>query len=77
MATRRRVLKKSRLREIRLDEGLSISQLARWAGVSTATIRDMEQEKRQVQEVTKHRIVNGLNENPRKKRVYKITDIFP
>lgn len=76
MITAKASRKSSRLKEIRLAEALTKSELARRAGLSVSAITDAENGTRNTAEVTKHKILNALNENTRKKRQYRLEDIF-
>ena len=49
------------LREKRLQAGLKISELVRAANVCARTISDIEKGKRRGNEVTRRKILNGLN----------------
>ena len=57
---------KSRLRELREREGLTATELARLSDVSTRTIKRLEKlddpAREQVTEVTKYKVINGLND---------------
>lgn len=64
------------LRKIRLELGLTITQLAGLSGVSTATIGRVERENKIVSDLTKNRIVNGLNKVATKKEII-LEQIFP
>jgi len=67
---------KNRLFEIRTNEGLKITELSRFSGVSDKTIRDLEKEKIASTKVTRRKIVNGLNKNPYKSKTWKYEEIF-
>ena len=65
------------LRVIRSEEGLKITELAQLSDVSTKTITSIEYRNRNVSPEMKHRVVKGLNQNPRKVKQYKYSDVFP
>lgn len=67
----------NRLREIREQEGLTITRLAVLAGVSAKTISRMENGSRSVAPTTKGLIIKGLNKIPDRLREYTLEDIFP
>lgn len=69
----------SQLRMIRVAEGLSQAELAKLSGISAATISDIENGKKSPRDLTKHRLINGLNTNPKKIREgnYVVEDAFP
>jgi transcriptional regulator with XRE-family HTH domain len=66
----------NRLRQLRIAEGLTVAELSRYAGINEKTIRDIEKGRRQGSEVTKWKILNGLNKNPRKSKVWQYNEIF-
>ena len=68
---------KNRLKEVRLEEGLPKAELARLAGVSVNTIRNIEANDHHARLETKHKIVNGINRNPDKTRTYALEYVFP
>ena len=51
------------LRRLRVSQGLTQKQLCNLTGVSSATIRGIETQTRNVSAVLKHRIVNALNKH--------------
>ena len=67
---------RNKLYEIRTNEGLKITELARLSGVSDKTIRDLEKDKITSTQVTRRKIVNGLNRNPDKSKTWKYEEIF-
>ncbi len=67
---------KNRLREVRENEGLAITELSRLSGVSEKTIRYIENGERSGTRVTKNKIINGLNRNLQSKNNWKYEDIF-
>ena len=69
--------KKNRLKEIRTSEGLTIAELAGKGGVSEKTDRIAEDGDSAVKDVTKHKIVNGLNQNPDRTQHCQFEEIFP
>jgi len=71
-------MKSNRLREIRIKEGVTITELARVSKVSQKVISETERHLRDPRLEIKHRILKGLNEirgqsNP----PYSFEDIFP
>ena len=69
---------KNRLKEVRISEGITISSLSRASNVSAKVISETERLLRDPREVTKSKILNGLNKltNGRSKK-YSFDDIFP
>lgn len=67
----------NRLKEIREQEGLTITKLAVLAGVSAKTISRLENGSRNVAPATKGSIIKGLNKIPDKLREYTLEDVFP
>jgi DNA-binding XRE family transcriptional regulator len=65
------------LKEARQHEGLKVTQLQGHAGVSTAAIRNTENGTYNHTVELKHRMVNGLNANPRHTKVWTFEEIFP
>ncbi len=68
---------KNRLKEVRISEGITISSLSRASNVSAKVISETERLLRDPREVTKSKILNGLNKltNGRAKK-YSFDDIF-
>lgn len=68
----------SRLKEIRISLGLTITALSKAANVSTKIISQTERRLTNPTQVTKHKIIKGLNEmqSPKAKQL-KYEDIFP
>jgi len=66
----------NKLRDIRENEGLTTSELSRLSGVSDKTIRYIENGENLGKRVTKQKIINGLNSNPRKNKTWRYKDIF-
>lgn len=64
------------LRIIRTNEGLKITELDRLSGVSDKTIRDIENGKISSTQVTKQKIIKGLNSNPSRSKHYTYEEIF-
>lgn len=64
---------------MRVKEGLEIVDLARLAGLSERTVSGIERGKGSPKDVTLHRILNALNDNPkrRRKEEYTFEEIFP
>ena len=54
-------MKENRLKERRIAEGLTITELAHFANISTKVISQTERLLKNPTEVTKRKIVNGLN----------------
>ena len=69
---------KNRLKEDRISEGITISSLSRASNVSAKVVSETERLLRDPREVTKSKIINGLNKltNGRAKK-YSFDDIFP
>ena len=68
---------KSKLKEIRIAEGITISGLSRASNVSAKVISETERLLREPREVTKSKIINGLNKLTNEKtRKYSFDDIF-
>ena len=66
----------NKLREIRTLEGLKLTELSRLSGVSEKTIRDIEKGKYSSTQVTKQKILKGLNNNPSKRKLWNYKDLF-
>ncbi len=66
----------SKLRDARVNEGLTVADLSRLSKVNEKTIRDIENGRRLGKEETKRKIVIGLNNNPGKTRTLDYEDIF-
>lgn len=64
------------LRDIRTREGLKLTELSRLCGVSERTIRCIEKGDYVSTEVTKQKILRGLNTNPLKSRQWNYEEIF-
>jgi transcriptional regulator with XRE-family HTH domain len=68
----------NRLRDRRIAEGLTITELARLANISTKVISQTERLLRDPSEVTKRKILNGLNAVKKpKEKLYEFEYIFP
>lgn len=65
------------LKQVRLSEGLSISELSRSCGVSDKTISDVENCRRTPATRTLHKILNGLNNRPGATNKFTFEEIFP
>jgi transcriptional regulator with XRE-family HTH domain len=65
------------LRKTRVEQGLSITELSRLSDVSVTMIRDIETFSKEGSEKIKHRLVNGLNANPRRTREITFEEVFP
>jgi len=66
----------NKLREIRTREGLKLTELSRLCGVSEKTISDIEKGKYSSTQVTKQKILKGLNNNPLKSKQWSYEEIF-
>ncbi len=66
----------SKLAEVRLREGLTISALARAANLSAKTVSKCEKGRGPVAATTKHRVVNALNALAGGKH-YGVGEVFP
>ncbi len=67
---------KSKLKEVRESEGLSVPKLSSFSDVSIRTISDIENEKRPGTEVIRNKIIKGLNKNPEKTKTWRYEDIW-
>jgi len=68
----------NRLKDRRISEGLTITELARLSNISTKVISQTERLLRDPSEVTKRKILNGLNAAKRpKEKPYDFEYIFP
>jgi len=68
---------KNKLKEIRIAEGITISGLSRASNVSAKVISETERLLREPREVTKSKIINGLNKLTNERtRKYSFDDIF-
>jgi transcriptional regulator with XRE-family HTH domain len=71
-------MSRNRLKDRRIAEGLTITELARFANISTKVISQTERQLRDPSEVTKRKIVNGLNAARKpKEKPYAFEYIFP
>ena len=71
-------MKGNRLRDRRIAEGLTITELARLSNLSTAVISQTERFLKDPTEVTKRKIVNGLNAARKTEdEPYDFEHIFP
>jgi transcriptional regulator with XRE-family HTH domain len=71
-------MKGNRLRDRRIAEGLTITDLARLSNISTKVISQTERLLTDPTEVTKRKIVNGLNAVRKpKEKLYDFEYIFP
>jgi DNA-binding XRE family transcriptional regulator len=66
----------NKLRDVRTREGLKLTELSRLCGVSEKTIRDIEKSNYSSTEVTKQKILRGLNNNPLKSKQCDYEEIF-
>jgi transcriptional regulator with XRE-family HTH domain len=66
----------NKLREIRVTEGLTAAELSRLSEINEKTIREIEKGRREGNEVTRRKILNGLNKSPRRSRVWKYDEVF-
>jgi len=67
----------NKLEEIMNEEGLSNSELARFAILTDKTIAKVRKNEDNSTITTKNKIIKGLNKNPEKLRDYSFEDIFP
>jgi transcriptional regulator with XRE-family HTH domain len=67
---------RNKLRDIRTQEGLKQTELSRLCRVSEKTIRDIEKGNCSSTEVTKQKILKGLNNNPLKSRKWSYKEVF-
>lgn len=68
----------NRLKDRRIAEGLTITELSRLSNISTKVISQTERLLRDPSEVTKRKIVNGLNAAKKPKdKPYDFGFIFP
>ena len=71
-------IKKNNLQQCREEAGLTKAALFGLSGISTLTIRDIEEHKREGNNVTRHSLVNGLNKsNFYKHKPLEFRDVFP
>ncbi len=69
---------RNRLKDRRISDGLTITELARFSGISTKVISQTERFIKDPTEVTKRKIVNGLNEAKKPgAKPYDFEYIFP
>lgn len=66
----------NKLGEIRVIEGLTVAGLARLSEVNEKTIREIEKGERVGNEITRRKLLNGLNKNPRKSKVWEFNELF-
>lgn len=66
----------SKLRLLRISEGLNLVELSRLSGVSDKTLRGIEYGRTAGTLVTRHKILNGMNANPSKSRRWTYEDLF-
>jgi len=69
--------KTNNLRTVREKEGLTLVELGNLSAVSLKTIYILESGLRDTKQVTKYRILNGLNKNPNRTCNYRFEDVFP
>jgi len=68
----------NRLKEIRVGLGLTITALSKAADVSTKVISQTERMLTQPTQVTKHKIIKGLNaQQSSDEKKWKFNDVFP
>jgi len=67
---------RNKLRDIRTQEGLKLTELSRLCGVSEKTIRDIEKGKYFSTQVTKQKILKGLNNNHQRSKLWSYYEIF-
>lgn len=66
----------TKLRDVRVREGLTATALSKFSEMTERTIRDIEKGRRAGTEVTRRKILNGLNKNPDKSKVWRYEEIF-
>jgi predicted transcriptional regulator len=66
----------NKLRDVRVSEGLKITELSRLCKVNEKTIREVEKGRSRSTEVTKRKIVKGLNDNPNKTKIWTYEEIL-
>ena len=66
----------NKLRDARTQEGLKLTELSRLCGVSEKTIRDIEKGKYSSTQVTKQKILKGLNSHPLRSKQWSYEEIF-
>jgi len=66
----------NKLRDVRTQEGLKLTELSRLCGVSEKTIRDIEKGKYPSTQVTKQKILKGLNNNPARSKLRNYGEVF-
>jgi len=64
------------LKDIRIREGLTVADLSRCSEVNEKTIRDIENGRRLGSEVTRSRIINGLNKSQRNTKRWEYDEVF-
>jgi DNA-binding XRE family transcriptional regulator len=68
----------NRLKEMRVGLGLTITALSKAADVSTKVISQTERMLTNPTQVTKHKIIKGLNaQQSSDEKKWKFTDVFP
>jgi len=67
---------KNHLKEIRQRELLSMSQLARLSGIDAKTVSRLEKGQTLGNEITRRKILKGLNSNPTKTKVYSYKEVY-
>lgn len=67
---------KNNLKEIREKELLSISQLAYLSRLNAKTVSRIEKGQTPGSEITRRKILNGLNINPTRTKEYSYEDVF-
>lgn len=66
----------TKLRDLRVREGLTATALSKFSEVNERTIRDIEMGRRAGTDVTRRKILNGLNKNPGKSKVWSYEEVF-
>jgi len=66
----------NKLRYTRTQEGLKLTELSRLCGVSEKTIRGIEKGEYSSTQVTKRKILKGLNNNPLISKQWSYEEIF-
>ena len=69
--------KENSLKQLRIEEGLSQTELANLSGVSVKTLGRIELRTRSVAPRTLYKVLKGLNKNPHKNKAYDFDEVFP
>jgi transcriptional regulator with XRE-family HTH domain len=66
----------SKLRETRTREGLTLVELSHLSGVSEKTLGDIEKGRSTGTQVTRHKILRGMNANPSRSKKWSYKEVF-